>query len=55
MLQMYPENTVDVTYRQNKILKDLISLSLFPPTVKKTTTALLKNVTEDAIFVKNLL
>ena len=49
MLQIFPENTVSVTYRRNKNLKELISPSLFPRTIKKT--AQLKNVTEDAIFV----
>ena len=51
MLQIFPENTVNVTYRQNKNSKELISLSLFPRTTKKIT-AQLKNVTEDGIFVK---
>ena len=51
MLQIFPENTVNVTYTRNKNLKELISPSLFPRTIKKTTSQL-KNVTEDAIFVK---
>ena len=49
MLQIFPENTVSVTYRRNKNLKELISPSLFPRAIKKT--AQLKNVTEDAILV----
>ena len=35
MLQIFPENTVSVTYRRNKSLKELISPSLFPRTIKK--------------------
>ena len=51
MLQISPENNVNVTYRLNKNWKEPISPSLFPRTVKKTS-AQLKNVTEDAKFVK---
>ena len=34
-LQIFPENTVNVTYRQNKSLKELITPSLFPRTIKR--------------------
>ena len=51
MLQIFPENNVNVTYRLNKNWKEPISPSLFPRTIKKTS-AQLKNVTEDAKFVK---
>ena len=50
-LQISPENNVNVTYRLNKNWKEPISPSLFPRTIKKTS-AQLKNVTEDAKFVK---
>ena len=35
MLQIFPENTVNVTYRQNNNLKELISPYLFPRTIKE--------------------
>ena len=35
MHQIFPENTVSVTYRRNKRLKVLISPSLFPRTLKE--------------------
>ena len=35
MLQIFPENTVNVTYRRNKNLKELISPSLLPRTIKE--------------------
>ena len=35
MNQIFPENTVSVTYRRNKRLKELISPSLFPRTIKE--------------------
>ena len=54
MSHIFPENTVDVTWRRNKNLKELTSPSLFPRTIKKRT-AQLKNITEDAIFIKNFL
>ena len=34
MLHNFPENTVNVTYRRNKNLNEIISPSLFPRTVK---------------------
>ena len=43
MLQTFTENNVNVTYRHSKNLKELISPSLFPRTIKKTTVPL-KNV-----------
>ena len=42
MLQIFPENTVNVTYRQNKISKELISLSLFPRTTKENNCSIKK-------------
>ena len=52
MLQISPENNVNVTYRLNKNWKEPTSPSLFPRTMKKKTSAQLKNETEDAKFVK---
>ena len=34
VLQIFPENTVNVTYRRNKDLKELISQSFFSRTIK---------------------
>ena len=34
MLQIFPENTVNVTYRRSENLKELISPSLFPRNLK---------------------
>ena len=42
MLQFFPENTVNVTYRQNKNLKELISPSLFPRTIKESNCSIEK-------------
>ena len=42
MLQIFPENTVNVTYRQNKNLRDLISPSLFPRTIKENNCSIEK-------------
>ena len=35
MLQIFPENTINVTYKRNKNLKELISPSLFPKVIKE--------------------
>ena len=42
MLQIFPENTVNVTYRRNKNLKELISPSLFPRTIKDNNCSIEK-------------
>ena len=42
MLQNFPENTVNVTYRQNKNLKELISPFLFPSTIKENNCSIEK-------------
>ena len=42
MLQIFPKNTVSVTYRQNKNLKKLISPSLFPRTIKENNCSIEK-------------
>ena len=42
MLQIFPENTVNVTYRQNKNLKGPISPSLFPRTMKENKCSIEK-------------
>ena len=47
MLQIF--GIVNVTYRRNKNLKELISPSLFSRTIK--ATAQLKNVTGGVLFV----
>ena len=52
MLQTFPENTVNVTYRRNENLKELLSPSLFPRTIKENNCSIEKKVTVDAIFVK---
>ena len=41
-MQIFPENTVNVTYRQNKNLKELISPSLFPTTIKENNCSIEK-------------
>ena len=42
MLQIFLENTVNVTYRRNKNLKELISPSLFPRTIKENKCSIEK-------------
>ena len=42
MLQIFPENTVNVTYRRNKNLKELIPPSLFPRTIKENNCSIEK-------------
>ena len=42
MLQIFSENTVNVTYRQNKNLKELISPHLFPRTIKENNCSVEK-------------
>ena len=42
MLQNFPENTVNVTYRRNKNLRELISPSLFPRTIKENNCSIEK-------------
>ena len=42
MLQISPENTVNVTYRRNRNLKELISSSLFPRTIKENNGSMQK-------------
>ena len=42
MLQIFPENTVNVRYRRNKNLKELISPSLFSRTIKENNYSIEK-------------
>ena len=42
MLQIFPENTVNVRYRRNKNLKELISPSLFSRTIKENNRSIEK-------------
>ena len=42
MLQFFPENTVNVTYIRNKNLKEIISPSLFPRTIKENNCSIEK-------------
>ena len=42
MLQIFPENTVNVRYRRNKNLKELILLSLFPRPIKENNRSIEK-------------
>ena len=51
MLQLFPENPVDVKYKGIKNLKELISSSLFPNAIKEIIVQL-KSVAEDVTFVK---
>ena len=50
MLRIFPENTINVTYKRSKNLKELISQSLFPKIIKKIIVQL-KSVAENVIFV----
>ena len=51
MLRVFPENTINVSYKKNKTLKELIYPFLFPKTIKKIIVQL-KSVAEDVVFVK---
>ena len=51
MLQLFPENPVDVKYKGIKNLKELISSFLFPNAIKEIIVQL-KSVAEDVTFVK---
>ena len=51
MLQIFPESTVNITFRGNKNVKELISPSVFPRTIKENNCSI-ENGIEDAIFVK---
>ena len=42
MLQTFPENNVNVTYRRNENLKELLSPSLFPRTIKENNCSIEK-------------
>ena len=42
IFQIFPENTVNVTSRRNKNLKELISPSLFPRTIKENNCSIEK-------------
>ena len=42
IFQIFPENTVNVTYRRNKNLKELISPSLFSKTIKENNCSIEK-------------
>ena len=53
MLQIFPENTVNATYRRNKNLKELILLSLFPRTAKENNCSIEK-CSRRRNFCKNL-
>ena len=39
MLRIFPENTINVTHKRNKKLKELISPSLFPKTTKENNSS----------------
>ena len=56
MLQIFPENTVNVTYRRNKNLAELILPYLFPRTVKENNCSIEKcNRSSDFIKKKFVL
>ena len=42
MLQIFPENTINVTYKRNKNLKELISPYLFPKIIKENNCSIEK-------------
>ena len=42
MLRMFPENTINVTYKRNKNLKELISPYLFPKIIKENNCSIEK-------------
>ena len=42
MLRIFPENTINVTYKRNKNLKELISPSLFPKIIKENNCSIEK-------------
>ena len=42
MLRIFPENTINVTYKRNKTLKELISPSLFPKIIKENNCSIEK-------------
>ena len=54
MLQIFPENTVNVTYRRNKNLEELISPSLFPRTIKENNCSI-ENCNRRCDICKNFL
>ena len=49
MLQIFLENAVNVTYRRNKNLKELISPSLSPTTIKENNSSIEKYNTRSNI------
>ena len=42
MKKVFPEGTISVTYRRGKCLKELISPSLYPPTVTESASRVSK-------------
>ena len=54
MLQSFPENSINVTYRQNKKLKELISPSLFPRTIQENNCSIEKCNRRCDIFKNSL-
>ena len=42
MLRMFPENTINVKYKRNKNLKELISPYLFPKIIKENNCSIEK-------------
>ena len=43
MLRIFPENTINVTFKRNKNLKELISPSLFPKIIKEKNCSIEKS------------
>ena len=54
MLRIFPENTINVTYKRNKTLKELISPSLFPKTIKENNCSI-ENCSRRCDICKNFL
>ena len=54
MLQIFPENTVNVTYRRNKNLAELILPYLFPRTIKENNCSIEKCNRSSDFIKKNL-
>ena len=51
MLDIFSQNTISVTYKRNKNLRELLSPSLFPRTTKHNECSI-TNVTENVTYGK---
>ena len=55
MLRIFLENTLNVTYKKNKNVKELISPSLFPKAIKENNCLIEKCDKSDIKFIKVIL